>query len=183
MRRYGPFLLVVACVVTGAVFVFRHLSSQVPVRPTSHRQAFPKTARPEVYLYFSGGDESHLSAERRSMVLPERVVDRAKAIVTALIEGPTGPLTRTLPAETELLALYVDENGVGYVDFNKAVRDNHPGGSLTELLSIYSVVNSLCLNMPEIQAVKILIEGRDAQTLAGHIDIRYPLRADLLLVK
>lgn len=169
--------------IVGGVLVFRHLSSQAPVKPSPHRQALPETARSEVYLYFSSGDETYLSTERRSMALPEDVVGRAKAIVSALIEGPTGALTRTLPTETKLLALYVDENGVGYVDFDKAVKDNHPGGSLTELLSIYSVVNSLCLNLAEIQAVKILIEGQDAQTLAGHIDIRYPLKPDLLMVK
>ena len=63
------------------------------------------------------------------------------------------------------------------------VSEKHPGGTLTELLSIYSVVNTLSLNISEIEAVKFLIEGREAKTLAGHIDLRYPFEPDLLMIK
>ena len=52
-----------------------------------------------------------------------------------------------------------------------------------ERLSIYSIVNSLILNVSEIQMVKILINGKDALTLAGHIDLRFPLKADMLLIR
>jgi hypothetical protein len=45
------------------------------------------------------------------------------------------------------------------------------------------MVNTLALNIPEIEAVKILIEGREAKTLAGHIDIRRPFRANMLMIK
>ena len=143
----------------------------------------PNTAKSTVHLYFADMDHNHLTAETRPLALPDDVVERAKTFVRALIEGPGDSFTRTLPRETELLALYLDEEGVAYVNFNKAVSDKHPGGSLTELLSIYSVVNTLSLNIPEIQAVKFLIEGREAKTLAGHIDLRYPFRPDLLIIK
>jgi spore germination protein GerM len=88
-----------------------------------------------------------------------------------------------LPKETELQAFYLTKDGVAYVSFNKAISENHPGGSLTELLSIYSLVNTLSLNIPEIEAVKLLIDGREAKTLAGHIDLQYPFRPDLLMIK
>jgi len=147
------------------------------------RRMVHNTAKSTVHLYFSDEGHSRLKAESRTLTLSDGVVERAKTMVHALIEGPSNAFGRTLPRETELLALYLAEDGVAYVSLNKAVSDKHPGGSLTELLSLYSVVNTLALNIPEIEAVKFLIDGREAKTLAGHIDLRYPFRPDLLLIK
>lgn len=187
IRRYSLVAALTICVAAGGVLVYRYLSLQKPALTqdleAEHGQTAGKAAKALFYLYFSDPEESHLTAENQTFALPNNVVERAKAIVQCLIDGPTEPLTRTVPKATKLLALYVTQQGVAYVDFNRAIAEKHPGGSLTELLSIYSIVNTLCLNIPEIKAVKILIEGREAKTLAGHIDIRYPLRPDLLMIK
>jgi hypothetical protein len=50
-------------------------------------------------------------------------------------------------------------------------------------MTIFSIVNSLILNIPEVDAVKILIEGRESMTLAGHIDLRSSFKANLLLIR
>ena len=55
----------------------------------------------------------------------------------------------------------------------------HGGGSLNELFTVYAVVNALTANMSEISAVQILIEGREVDTLAGHIDLRRPLQRNM----
>ena len=65
----------------------------------------------------------------------------------------------------------------------RELKDNHPGGIGTEIMTIYSIVNSLVLNIPEIDAVKILIDGKESITLAGHIDLKFPLKADMLLIR
>ena len=51
------------------------------------------------------------------------------------------------------------------------------------MMTIWSIVNTLVLNVPEIEAVKILIGGGEAETLAGHIDLSRPLRANMPLVR
>jgi len=107
----------------------------------------------------------------------------ARAIVEALIKGPQKGLLQTLPDGTALNALYVTPEKVCYVDLSGAVRRNHPGGSNSELLTIYSVVDSLILNIPEIERVKILIDGTETSTLAGHIDLQYPVKAYMLIVR
>jgi hypothetical protein len=56
---------------------------------------------------------------------------------------------------------------------------NHPGGILNEQATIYSIVNSLAYNLPEIQQVKILIGGVEKETLAGHCLLLLPLQMDL----
>jgi hypothetical protein len=66
---------------------------------------------------------------------------------------------------------------------SKEIKEKHPGGSRSELMTIYTIVNSLILNIPEIDAVKILIEGCESMTLAGHIDTRFPFKANMLLIR
>jgi hypothetical protein len=52
-----------------------------------------------------------------------------------------------------------------------------------EQLTLFSVVNSLILNVPEIDRVKILIDGAEVQTLTGHLPLEFPLTADMLLTR
>ena len=99
------------------------------------------------------------------------------------IAGPAQDLMRTLPPGVTLRALFIDQDKTAYVDLNAAVKDNHPGGVRAELFTVYSIVNSLVLNIPEIDTVKFLIEGRDAMTLCGHVDLRFPFKADMLLIR
>ena len=63
------------------------------------------------------------------------------------------------------------------------VKEGHSGGVKSELFTIYSMVDSLVLNIPEIHAVKFLINGKESMTLNGHIDLRFPFKANMLLIR
>ena len=136
-----------------------------------------------VDLYFADWNNSFLKSEQRTMLQSPDAVSFARDIVEALIKGPQKGLLRTLPEGTVLNALYITPDNVCYVDLSEAVRTHHPGGSNSELLTIYSVVNSLILNIPQIKQVKILIGGNESSTLAGHIDLQDPLKAHLLIIR
>ena len=136
-----------------------------------------------VDLYFADWNYFFLKSEQRVMLQPPDTVSFARAIIEALIKGPQKGLLQTLPNGTALHALYITPDNVCYVDFSEAIRTNHPGGSNSELLTIYSVVNSLILNIPQIERVKILIDGNEISTLAGHIDLQYPVKAHMLIVR
>jgi spore germination protein GerM len=155
-----------------------YAGSQKP--PTDSPERPQKAA---VDLYFADWNNSFLKSEQRVMPHPPDTVGFARAIVEALIKGPQKGLLQTLPEGAALNALYITPDNVCYVDLSEAVRSNHPGGSNSELLTIYSVVNSLILNIPEIERVKILIDGNETSTLAGHIDLQYPVKAHMLLVR
>ncbi|GAB6095116.1 GerMN domain-containing protein [Desulfatiferula olefinivorans] len=135
-----------------------------------------------VYLYFQDRHQDFLSPEERLIVHPGHPVDHAATIIRRLIEGPRRDRVPTLPSDTRLRTLFIHDQ-TAYVDFSREIRDHHPGGVQTEHLTIVSIVNSLVLNVPEIKRVKILIDGRERDTLAGHIDIRGPLAANMLLVR
>ena len=136
-----------------------------------------------VHLYFSDKDNSFLKAETRDLFLTDNSVEFGKNIVQALIEGPRTGLMRTIPENTMLKAFYITRDGTAYVDLSEAIRDDHPGGVKSELFTIYSIVNSLTLNIPEIDAVKILVGGKETMTLSGHIDARFPFKPNMLLIR
>jgi spore germination protein GerM len=136
-----------------------------------------------VHLYFSDRENSYLIAENRHILHPDNPVALGTQILDALLEGPQKSLARTIPEQTRLKAFYIAPNHVAFVDLSADVAENHPGGATSEMLTIYSIVNSLILNIPEIEAVKLLIDGKEAVTLAGHIDLRSPLKANMLLIR
>ena len=130
-----------------------------------------------VTVYFPAADGEKLAGEERSLFKTPQPGDRAKQIVAALIEGPqTEASVRAIPESTELRQLFVLDDGTAWADFSAALRDNIAGGSATELLAVYSIVDSIVLNVPEIKRVGVLVEGRPIDTLNGHVDLRRPLK-------
>jgi spore germination protein GerM len=139
------------------------------------------------HLYFADKDNGFLIAEERVFEQTEDPVFYGRQIVEALIRGPAKKLGPTLPDQTTLRALFISEagteGGTCYVDLSADIQEYHPKGITTEMLTVYSIVNSLILNISEIKAVKILIEGKESITLAGHVDLQQPLNANMLLIR
>ncbi|NNL76604.1 MAG: GerMN domain-containing protein [Desulfobacterales bacterium] len=148
--------------------------------PADIRERSKKSA---VHLYFSDRKNFFLMSEQRLLLHRDSPASLAQAIIEALIKGPQEGLVRTIPSETMINAVYIADDGICYVDLSEAISKNHPGGSQTELLTVYSIVNSLILNIPEIERVKILIKGKEALTVAGHIDLQFPVKANMLLIR
>ena len=98
-----------------------------------------------------------------------------------LIQGSKSGLVATLPPETKVLEVFVSARGVAYVDLSKEASQG-TAGSHDELLSVYSIVNSLTVNFPAVRRVQILLEDRPVDTLAGHVDLSRPLTADMTLL-
>jgi len=141
----------------------------------------PSTELP-VFLYFVDPAHPYLTAEQRPGMEAEASVEFCRLLVESLIRGPSGGLARTIPPEAMLRAVFL-EGKTAYVDFSREISDSHPGGIVSELMTVYSIVNTLVLNIDGVDQVKLLIEGRDADTLAGHIDIRSPLSADMMIIR
>jgi len=136
-----------------------------------------------VLLYFSDREEEYLVGEKREILKRDKVDEEAKETIIELIKGPKGKLVPTLPPRTKLLTLRVNDKGVAEVNFNKALSRDHPGGSSAEMVSVYSIVNSLILNFPQIKKVKILIEGKTGETIAGHLSLDQPISSKPDLIR
>jgi len=150
-----------------------------PPLPVSHTSRIEEES---FFLYFAEREGHFLTSEERTASTAKGPWQLSKKIIAALIDGPERGNARTLPADTRLRALYITEPKVAVVDFSREIR-GEPRGAASELLTVYSVVNALAVNIPEIDAVRILIEGQRAETLSGHIDISEPLTPDMLLVR
>lgn len=136
-----------------------------------------------VEIYFPAAEENGLVAEAREIFSTASPGDRAKQIVADLISGPATELAlQGLPRDTRLRQIYVLDDGVAYIDFSEELRGGLGGGSTEELLAVYSIVNSVVLNIPEIRRVGILINSNPIETLNGHMDLRTPLRPDISLI-
>jgi spore germination protein GerM len=139
--------------------------------------------RKEVLLYFSDSEGEYLIGEKREILKKKVVKEEAKEIVIELIKGPKGKLIPTLPPRTKLLTLQINDAGVARVNFNPALSKDHPGGSSAEMMTVYSIVNSLALNFPQIKRVQILIDGKSIETITGHLSLRQPISPKPDLIK
>jgi spore germination protein GerM len=137
----------------------------------------------EVLLYFSDSEGEYLIAEKRPILKKNEVKEEAKETILELIKGPKEKLIPTLPPRTKLLTLQINDAGVAKVNFSSALSKDHPGGSSAEMMTVYSIVNSLALNFPQIKRVQILIDGKSIETITGHLSLRQPISPKPDLIK
>ena len=131
----------------------------------------------EIPLYFTAPAGDFLVAE--SYEIPECEQDSRciRSLLDGLIKGSQRGNLPVLPKETKILTVEVI-NDLVRVDFSRQLVDFHPGGSLSELLSVYSLINSINENFPYIRQLQIVIEGEIEQTLKGHVRIDQPIYPD-----
>jgi spore germination protein GerM len=134
-------------------------------------------------LYFASEDGMRLVPAEQEVPLAEGVVAQARSIIEAqLAAAAPAPLVSTIPQGAKLRGLYVSDRNEAFVDLDATIRTAHPGGTLQELMTVYTIVNALLTNLPDLQQVQILIDGQEVDTLAGHVDLRRPLRKNEALI-
>lgn len=166
----------------------RPTSTGVPPEPAAAVPATPTPAAPAVpkikaTLYFASEDGLYLVPTEREVPLAEGAVAQARSILEAQLSAEAQPpLTSTIPKGATLRGIFVSDRNEVFVDLDPAIRTAHPGGTEQELMTVYTIVNAVLTNLPKLQEVQILIGGQEADTLAGHVDLRRPLRKNDKLV-
>lgn len=137
-------------------------------------QPVPIEEMVEVNLYFSDSQAMYLVPEKRKI---PQTPSLARQAVIELIKGPeNSDLYPTIPEGTQVNELYIADD-IAYIDLSEEIFKNHPGGSSGELMTVYSIVNTLT-EISQIKGVQILVEGNEKKSLIGHIDISMPLLRD-----
>ena len=167
------FFLILSGILVTLFFLFRQEIFD-SVKPWFEKRGILREKR-GILLYFSDGESEYLIGEKREILKRDEVEEEAKDAINELIKGPKGKLIPTLPPQTKLLGLELGEDGVAKINFNRALSKDHPGGSSAEMMTLYSIVNSLTLNFSQIKRVQILIEGKAVETIAGHLSLRQPI--------
>jgi hypothetical protein len=187
-------LAILLGVVAVGVVYFRVLRGQLQrlARPAlTEEQARRQVTRPlettsagakaKAKLYWLSDDSPEtLVAEEEELALSSDPAERARQLITALIEQAPDPSRRTLPAEASLLEIYVLDDGSAFADFSGELATALPSGILSERLAVDSIVRTLAENVPKIKRLKIFIHGQEVETLAGHLDLTgyFPVRAE-----
>ena len=133
-------------------------------------------------MYYVAADGRGLVRREREVPYGADTLSRARIIVERQLEVAPRQLLSPFPRGTRLRSIYLADDGILFVDLSGEVTTEHSGGSLDELLTVYALVNALTTNVAEVGAVQILVDGREVDTLAGHIDLRQPLTPNLTWV-
>jgi len=143
----------------------------------------PGVPRITATLFYGSQDGLALIPVQREVALAEGTIPQAREILTAQFQPAPSPYVSLIPPGTTLRAFYSTPRGDAFVDLSTEAVAGHAGGSSTELLTVYAIVNAVTANLPAIQRVQILVDGREVDTLAGHVDLRRPLERDRSLIR
>jgi spore germination protein GerM len=166
-RRYGPAPKAIASAAAATA----------PAAPA------PAGRKIKARLFYIADDGTRLVSVERDVPFGEGTVQQAKEIVAAQLAPAPDTRLSAIPAGTALRALFVTAKGDAYVDLSRDVSAAHPGGSIEELLTVYTIVNAVTANLPAVSGVQLLVEGKEVETLAGHVDLRRPLAGNLSWVQ
>ncbi|HYR44870.1 MAG TPA: GerMN domain-containing protein [Terriglobia bacterium] len=152
-----------------------------PFKPPTQPLYAPTDPAIMVKIFFPAATgDTLLVAADQTIFKSAEVGNRARQILQKLQEDPqVDTLLPPLPKDTKVQDIFISEQGTAFIDFSNAIATGHPGGVLNELATIYSIVDSLTYNLPEIKQVKILVGGVEKETLAGHCLLLLPLEMDL----
>jgi germination protein M len=131
--------------------------------------------RKTVTLYFSDNEAMYLVGEERDIIVTEKD-GIEELVIMELLKGPVSEhLWDTIPDGTRLISAST-KNGICTVDFSSEYVDNSPGGSTSEMMAIYSVVNTLT-ELEGVQKVQFLIEGKKKE-IYTHVIFDKPFSRD-----
>lgn len=113
--------------------------------------------------------------------IPKRINNTAiaEAVVEEFFKQRVTEGVSSIPQNVKLLGLYKDERQILYIDLSDEVRRNFQGDALFEYLLLKGLYESLVSNVQDFQDIKLLVEGREIETLGGHFFLKYPLKNTL----
>ncbi len=179
LKRAFLVLILIGALI-GFVYLFRQEIFH-STKPWLEKRGLVQAKR-EVTLFFSDQEAEYLIGEKRQIRKGEDTEEGPKQLLKELIKGPRGKLLPTLPSRTRVLSIDIDEKGTATVNFDRTLTRDHPGGSSAEMMTVYSVVNSLTFNFPEIKKVQFVVEGKEIESLTGHLSLSQSIspKPDLL---
>ncbi len=178
-RRILVMFALLAVIAVALGFYALHLKRKVArdAQTAAEEQlamAPPGNGPPEpVTLYVAADSDGTLRKTQITVPLPTERSERDRAVLRALLAQylksssphPIGP-------GSDVREVYLMGDDAAIVDMNPAFADAHPSGVLAEELTVASIVVTLNANDSKIGRVKILVNGQERDTLAGHADLR-----------
>lgn len=158
-------------------------SPPADTRPISAPVSGP---RQKVQLFVAFDEDGVIRPRDAQVALPEEPSLRAREVLRALIGAYlTKPSPHALAPGADVKDVYLLNGGIAVIDTTAEFADGHRSGVFVEELTVASVVQTLAANVPGVTRVKILVDGKERDTLAGHADLMsfYDVNAVHELVK
>lgn len=184
MTLRAIFLTAIFLVFLGAGLLYlRLLTRRVELDVPVYREELARTRLTEealqsqsettglMTLYFPSHGRGQLVPEERQVAWAKTESDRVRQVLLALIEGSHEGQSRSLPSGTTIRGVFLARDGTALLDLGGDPSSEFGPGISSESLVVYSVVNSLAANIPAVQRVIFLIQGQQAETLSGHVDL------------
>lgn len=142
-------------------------------QPLSPNLAAENKVAPRIVLLYYESPEMLLVPERRNVALPENPAGALAIVARELLKGSmNASVPRAFPPDTVVRGAYLLPDGTAFVDVGgPTLTQGWGAGSHTELMAVYSVVQTVMANFPEAKRVRLLVNGEPAETLAGHISL------------
>ena len=167
-------LLVAVLGLSGYAWHMRKTVASAPATSTDTRLLAPPIAGPteRVILFVAHDDEGTLRAVSAQIPLPSGRQQRAEELLRALLSLYLDrSSTHVLGSGADIRSVFLVDPGVAVIDLNSAFADTHRSGVLVEELTVTSLIHTISANTPGILRVKILVDGKERDTLAGHADL------------
>ena len=178
-RRLVVVFALLAVAAVGLGFYALHLKRKV-VRDEQNANeqqlsVTPQSNRPpeSVTLYVANDNDGSIGKIQVSVPMPVERSERARAALRTLLAQYMKPdSTHAIGKDSDIRQVFLMDDGTAIVDTNSAFADAHPSGVLAEELTVASSVLTLNATDSGITRVKILVNGQERETLAGHADLK-----------
>jgi Sporulation and spore germination len=181
-RGFGLYVALAAVLATGLITLLvlgpRWLAT-VPDEAQPIATPAAEARKIRARLFYVDEQGTGLRGIEQEVLFGEGTAEQARRIVEAQIAPAPAGHVSAIPANTKLRTIFFTRSGEVYVDLSADVQTNHPGGTTNETLTVYALVSALTSNLPAATSVQILVEGKEVDTLAGHLDLRRPIEQDL----
>lgn len=170
----------VFAIVVGLLVFRKYRTANQPAQRAPQTEQAPDTR--VVTLFFGNEEGSGLAREGREVAVEDTADDMVASVVDELVVGPLGSLAPSLPHNARVLGAHL-KGDVAEVNFSHELVEGLPEGSSAEMTAVYSVVDTVAANFPQVKGVQFLIDGKPVQELKGHLDLSAPIAPDFTLEK
>lgn len=168
-----PFILL--ALVFGGLFWQKYKEAyQLPTEAPETRALTTQKA-----VLFFVDDNGRLSREAREIAPASDRTAFLRSLLEELFSGPVSDLTAPLPEWTNIHQVSLEGN-LAVIDLSRDFATALEPGSAAEMLAVYAIVNTVAANLPEVEKVKITLEG-DPSAHLRHLDLSEPLAPDYTL--
>lgn len=168
-------LMLAIVLVSGLYMVYLTRDEQSKSLAASEelQMSAPVAGREEKVPILVAYDEDRvLQWREKTVFMPEdrglRVREAMRAVLSEYMQTPSPhPLGRG----SDIREVYFVSPDTVVVDTTPQFAASHPSSALLEEMTMTSLIETLRVNVPGIARVKFLVDGRERETLAGHIDL------------